>query len=181
MMFTMFRGKRGGRARNTDDLDPRSMDLQRQYAPGSKISYDPELIVRFKAHHSSLVKLFSEIRPTVEHNQFDKARRSLQAFHRVLTTHLLEENIRLYTYLAKCLDQDEVNFELMVGLKKEMSEIGAKVMRFINHYEEFGINQESRDTFLAQYDQIGAVLTERIEREENSLYPLYLPPNQLGA
>src|SRR5262245_48670048 len=74
-----------------------------QYAPGTKISFDPQLITRFKGHHASLLKLFGQIKQSAEAGNYPRTLETISAFKNVLQQHLLEENIRFYTYLRVCL------------------------------------------------------------------------------
>ncbi|HET7267733.1 MAG TPA: hemerythrin domain-containing protein [Oleiagrimonas sp.] len=145
-------------------------------APGTRITYHPDLINRFHAHHVALQKEFKSIRAHAADNEFAAAQKSLQAFRRTLTSHLLEENIKLYTYLGRCLDNDPVNKDLMASMKSEMGQIGNQVMRFVNEYVNAGITPFNKKQFVAELDAIGVILLDRIDREESSLYALYMPP-----
>lgn len=147
-----------------------------RYAPGTKLSYDPELIPRFKGHHVTLIKLFGELRESAQTDDYGRIPERLNTFRRVLETHLLEENLRLYTYLTKCLYNDTQNAELVQNMKREMEGIGRQVNQFIRHYADFGVDARNIRKFKADLKAIGTALTDRIEREEKSLYSLYLPP-----
>jgi hypothetical protein len=147
-----------------------------QYAPGTEISYDSKLITRFKGHHVSLLKLFTSIKQRAEAGDFAQTLETIETFKNVLQQHLLEENIRFYTYLKMCLQKDEENSRLMNSMKSEMEGIGRVVTRFISHYLEFGIDEGNVKKFLTELQAIGAALQDRIAREENSLYTLYHAP-----
>lgn len=147
------------------------------YAPGTRISYDPQLIERFEDHHASLLKTFGLIHAAaIAGGDYARIQAILSRFRRLLQEHLLEENLRLYVYLDKCLANDLSSSEMVQGMKNEMGQIGRTVMTFLNHYEEAGVNQTSIEGFVAQLEKIGEALTDRIGREERSLYTLYLPP-----
>lgn len=152
-----------------------------RYAPGTEITYHPDLIPRFKGHHASLLKLFKAIHTCASNDDFANAQKALRQFRNVLGEHLLEENIKLYTYIAKCVAEDAHSSELMSNMKAEMGETGTVVMRFVRHYGEYGIVADTKRKFLEELDVIGAALVDRIEREENSLYTMYLPPGSFGG
>lgn len=152
-----------------------------QYAPGTKLSYDPTLIERFKGHHRSLLKLFGDIQRATEARDFATLTSTLARFKRVLQEHLLEENVRLYAYLAKCLESEPENYQLMRDMKSEMVEIGSKVNKFITYYAKYDINHQNIEEFERQLTEIGGILTIRIQREEESLYTLYMSPDQYSA
>jgi regulator of sigma D len=149
-----------------------------QYAPGTKLSYDPTLIERFKGHHRSLLKLFTDIQRAADQRDFAGLTGAVERFKRVLQEHLLEENLRLYAYLTKCLESEPENHQLMRDMKSDMVEIGRKVNQFITHYTKHGIHHGNIEEFESQLETIGNILTIRIQREEESLYTLYMPPDQ---
>ncbi|MGO1500463.1 MAG: hemerythrin domain-containing protein [Marinobacter sp.] len=148
------------------------------YAPGTGISYDPQLIERFEGHHALLLKTYERIHTTAnEDRNYSEIQTTMGRFRRVLKEHLLEENIHLYIYLNKCLAHDSSSSQLVLAMKNEMSRIGRKVIAFLNHYENTGVDESNIDVFVSQLEEMGAALTDRIEREERSLYTLYLPPD----
>jgi hypothetical protein len=149
----------------------------RQYAPGTQIAFDPQLITRFKGHHAALLKLFNQIKQSAQAGDYVRTLEATATFKNVLQQHLLEENIRFYTYLRICLQKDEENARLMHTMKSEMEGIGRVVGRFISHYLEFGINEGNIKKFMTDLQGIGAALEDRIGREESSLYTLYQPPD----
>lgn len=144
-------------------------------APGTEIRYHPDLIARFRGHHASLRKLFDATRNHAENDEFAAALKSLKSFRQVLTTHLLEENINLYTYLSKCLARDPDSKELITGMKSEMGQIGRSVMRFMQEYTNAGITPFNKKRFLDELTEMGKLFADRLEREETSLYTLYMP------
>lgn len=147
------------------------------YAPGTEIGYHPDLIPRFQKTHQALQKLYASIKGSAEDNDFVAAQKSIDAFRKTLTGHLLEENVKLYTYLARCLAADPDNKDLIGSMKSEMGQIGTTVMAFIKQYTASGITPFNKRQFLEGWESIGAVLTDRIDREETSLYTMYLPPS----
>lgn len=147
------------------------------YAPGTEIGYHPDLIARFQMTHQALQKLYASILAATEGNDFVAAQKSLDAFRKTLTGHLLEENVKLYTYLARCLAADPANKDLIGSMKSEMGQIGTTVMTFIKQYAASGITPFNKRQFLDGWGGIGVVLTDRIDREETSLYTMYLPPS----
>jgi triphosphoribosyl-dephospho-CoA synthetase len=151
------------------------------YAPGTEIPYDPSLIQRFKGHHLTLQKLLGDVQTEAEAGQYEDIAESLKTFQRVLQQHVLEENVRLYIYLTKCLADEPEDAEVAGEMKREMGEIGRKVTAFIRHYAEFGVDETNVNKFTKELDTIGSALQDRIHREEESLYTLYLPPEAYAA
>lgn len=146
------------------------------HAPGTQIGYHPELIHKFEAHHASLRKLMASVKEHAANDEFAAALKSLQAFRRGLTTHVLEENIKLYTYLERCLDRDPTSKEFVRSMTLEMGAIGNTVLHFVNKYTRTGITPFNKKQFLAELADVDEVFSTRLEQEESSLYSMYLPP-----
>lgn len=123
-----------------------------------------------------MLKLFGELSESVAKAKYARIPEALDRFRRVLETHLLEENVRLYIYLMKCLVTAPANLQLAHDMKREMEGIGRTANNFIRHYIEFGVDNSNIEKFQSELKGIGAALADRIEREEASLYTLYLPP-----
>ena len=70
---------------------------------------------------------------------------------------------------------DAENTALVRSFRREMNAIARGVVDFVKKYQLGNFDQETRQAFLADYQTVGGLLAQRIEREEGSLYPLYLP------
>lgn len=147
-----------------------------RFAPGTGIAYDQNLVARFKGHHQVLLKLFGAISGAAADRNFEMLADCIRKFVRVLEQHVLEENLRFYIYLTKCLENDDDHKELVQDMKKEMSKISRDVRSFMRHHLEFGVDQGNVVKFQEELLKIGEVLVDRVNREEDSLYTLYLPP-----
>lgn len=151
-----------------------------EVAPGTEIHYDPNLVARFTHQHVELVNEIQKVKRFLHLHDYKSTVESLRTFKALLQQHLLEENLRFYTYLSHCLANDAEGRELMNEMRNEMGEIGRLVTRFIKHYLEFGINDLNADKFDAELTAIINALSDRIKREESSLYTLYLPPSMIS-
>lgn len=151
-------------------------DADKQFAPGTRIAYDDQLIARFKGHHQTLVKLFTGVSQAADAHDYAKLIEKLQKFIRVLEEHVLEENLRFYIYLSRCLDDAE-HREFVTDMKQEMNQISRSVRSFGRHYIEHGLNDDSIVKFQQELKEVGDALTDRVQREEESLYTLYLSPS----
>jgi regulator of sigma D len=154
---------------------------EQQVAPGTEIHYDGKLIDHFRDQHRALANLIIQIRDSARESRFEETEKYVNKFRLLLNEHLLEENLRLYTYLSYCLKGDPEGAELMRDMRREMGDIGRKVASFIKHHSEFGINDENKAKFLNELKQIVEALDDRLTREERSLYTLYLPPQTIQA
>ncbi|HEU0278155.1 MAG TPA: hemerythrin domain-containing protein [Rhodanobacteraceae bacterium] len=147
-----------------------------QMAPGTEIRYAPGLIAHFQDTHKELAALIAQLHDTASAGRYGEAEKALHELKSVLYAHLLEENVRLYTYLSYCVKDDADGAELMSDMRLEMGRIGRDVTRFIRAYAETGIGAGNVASFLQQLGGITAKLHDRLQREESSLYTLYQPP-----
>lgn len=152
-----------------------------QTAPGTEISYSAGLIPHFLDTHKELAALIAQLHDSAAAGRYADAEKTLHRFKSVLYAHLLEENVRLYTYLSYCVKGDADGTELMGDMRLEMGRIGRDVTRFIKAYTETGISAGNVAAFLQQLDAIIEKLRDRLQREENSLYTLYQPPSSFAG
>ena len=151
------------------------------YAQGTRIAHDNQLIDRLLADHRQLVTTFTEIRQSFVGGDAPRAAALLGQFKSGIQEHLLTEEIKLYVYLQSALASDQMNRTLMRHMHHEMSLISQDVLNFLGKYDALGKVPALNETFLADLDKVGVVLTERIRREETMLYPLYLSPAALAS
>ena len=144
-------------------------------APGTAISYDAGLVPKLTQDHRQLVETYKQVHAALARNDLKTVRDRLIQFRGALQDHLLAENVKLYVYLARQLAGDEDSSQLVNEMRREMMGIGRTVMDFLRKYTDSPISPENTGHFKTELDGIGAALVQRIQREETSLYPLYLP------
>lgn len=140
------------------------------------IHYDPVLVDSLKRDHNDLVALYQRIGKLLQIEHYDEIRGELVNFKTRLEAHILTENVRFYTYLEQSLSDDAHNAELMRDFRREMNTIARGAVNFIKKYQTPGVfDRQLRAEFSKDYEAVGELLTQRIGREEASLYPLYQP------
>ncbi len=140
------------------------------------IRYDPALMDSMEKDHELLKALFQRIGTLLEQNQIDEIRGELVNFKTRLEAHILTENVRFYTYLEQSLSDDAHNAELMRDFRREMNTIARSVVSFVKKYQSVHVTaQQFRAEFANDYRAVGELLSQRLQREEASLYPLYQP------
>lgn len=149
---------------------------EEQVAPGTQLHYDNRLILRLRGHHDALLDLARKAVEAAQASRFDETKKYVRNFRLLLNEHLLERNLRLYTYLNCCLQADPDGLELTRNMRREMSDTSRKSTRFIAHYESVSINEENKSAFLEEVAQITTLLSDRFAHEERSLYTMYQPP-----
>ena len=144
-------------------------------APGTSIHYHPEIIEQFKHDHRELLRIYTGIKAAIAAQDLPRCAELLEDFRHTLHGHLLSENVRLYIYLEHALASDPTSHELMHSFRHEMDDIGKAVVAFLERYRHLAEHPEQLPQFAHELDGIGKVLVERIKREEETLYPLYMP------
>jgi len=182
-LFDLLFGKREKKA--TPAADPAPLpaeasvppveDAGARTAPGTRIHFNPELIPRLTADHQRLLQGFTSIREAAAGGDLATAAQRLETFRNDLQGHLLTENIRFYVYLEHALADAPENHALMRGFRHEMDDIGKAVVAFLGRYRALADDPGLAEGFARDLEGIGAVLVERIRREEETLYPLYRP------
>ena len=147
-------------------------------AQGTEIHYDPNLISNFHDEHKILLDLFGKISESANSGKFDEVKNYLNKFTKLLRSHLLKENLKLYLYLQHALSKDKESQKLVGNYRHEMQGIGKAVNAFVTKYRDSDFESDAqRSEFQRELDAIGPVLVERINNEENILYPLYDVPD----
>lgn len=179
-MFSLFRSRsaspdapNSSSAGNDGRAQPSS--AQAGTAPGTGIRYSPSLLDELKSDHKQLLATYTAIKTAFDKGDYVTVSAKLNEFRIGLQGHLLTENVRFYIYLDRVHGQDEMNSDLIRGFRKEMDGIGRAALNFLKKYEMIGVDKELAAAFAKDFAEIGAVLGERIKREESTLYPLYIP------
>lgn len=152
-----------------------------EVAPGTHLHFDPGLVAELKADHGQLVALFQQVGESAVRRDSQALAERLTRFGDSLRGHVLKENVRLYVYLKHSLQSDENSLAVMQEFAREMHQIGQAVTGFLQKYTQVSQWDDAQwDVFDRDLGAVGKVLTRRIETEENTLYPLYMPPGQYG-
>lgn len=167
------------RAKNLDekfDVTFEEQLAEQQVAPGTQLHYDSRLIMRLLGQHAELLELVSKAMESVKASRFEETKKHVHNLRLLLNEHLLELNLRLYTYLNCCLKADREGLDLIRTMRREMADNSRKTTRFVNHYESIGISAENKAAFVEELVQVTFRLGDRFAREERSLYTMYQPP-----
>lgn len=144
-------------------------------APGTRISFNPELVPQLKADHQKLLAIFGSISQAFNAEDLEETVQHLEIFRGAIQNHLLTENVRFYIYLEHALLEDPQSHALVHEFRHEMDGIGKAVLAFLGKYRQMSTQPNLAASFGGDLSLIGQVLVERIQREEEILYPLYLP------
>jgi len=140
-----------------------------------QIGYDPRLINSLLQDHAELGRIFGNIGDALKAGTFNDIRSLLIQFKTRLEAHVLTENVRFYNYLEQSLAGDANNTGVMHDFRREMNNIARSVVDFVKKYQSSTFTPEDRRQLATDYDSVGKILEQRLDNEENNLYPLYQP------
>lgn len=161
--------------RPAPSVAPAPLVINRPSASGTHIAHHADLVPNLEADHQKLLHIFGAIQAALQARDLATVVRRLDDFRTAIQGHLLTENVLLYVYLEHALAQDAVSHTLIHEFRLEMDAIGKAVLAFLAKYRQLESQPELVAEFGPDLASVGKVLTERIQREESMLYPLYLP------
>jgi len=169
------RKKKGEHGAKGASSAPNPVQRNSACAPGTSIPYDAKLIFRLTADHRRLVRIVDKIDRSFDDGYFTSTVRYLHEFGSEIRAHLLTEKVQLYLFLQHALANDRLSIALMRDLQQEMDGIGKQIVSFLARYEKLAGTPALIATFRADLREIATLLTNRIRREETTLFPLYTP------
>ncbi|MDQ3060608.1 MAG: hemerythrin domain-containing protein [Pseudomonadota bacterium] len=174
-MFLDFLFRKKELKRQTPPAPLAPIEEHHASAPGTHIGYNPDLVPHLHADHVMLAEIFTAIGAAFHANDLAATVRHMNHFRMAIQAHLLSENVRLYIYLEHALARDAASHALIHEFRHEMDGIGKAVLTFLGKYRDLDTQPNLAVSFGNDLAAVGKVLVERIEREESTLYPLYLP------
>ncbi len=123
-----------------------------------------------------MVKVYGQIGAALKNSKYDEIVNLFITFSSKLRSHMLKENLKLYVYLSHAMVYDEESLVLITELRSEMNRIGRTVNSFLTQYSDLPWTDDKKITFPNEFKSIGEVLVDRIQREESTLYSLYMHP-----
>ena len=143
-----------------------------RFAPNTKIAYKPDLVSTLQKEHSELQSLFWKTLTAAQNHKDELTRKLLIQFKDLFVDHVLKENTSLYLYLRHTASKPS-SAEAMKNIKSDMDRLGRKIKQFLDE----SIHEDSSldDEFIVRFKLVGAALDERIEMEEEFVYPHYRP------
>ena len=141
----------------------------------SGIQHHSTLVTQLVGDRRQLLESFGVLKKSAEASDAVAFKQALQGFKALLIPHLLEEAVRLYTYLRQEFKTrgDANNYQLVNGYKSEMKGIGDAAVRFVETYSATANDAIDFQQVRTGLHEIGHLLGDRIRREESELYPLY--------
>jgi iron-sulfur cluster repair protein YtfE (RIC family) len=127
-----------------------------------------QLIQYLKSEHHALVEILKRVQ-VIGPSQSESKQLLLEA-KRALLAHLKKEDLELYPKLKEAAKQNEEIDRKVNNFGKDMEEITKFTLQFFDKMEN---NQYSPIEYAKDFGKLVTILSSRISREENILYPLY--------
>ena len=127
-----------------------------------------QLIQYLKSEHHALVEILKRVQ-VIGPSQSESKQLLLEA-KRALLAHLKKEDLVLYPKLKEAAKQNEEIDRKVNNFGKDMEEITKFTLQFFDKMEN---NQYSPIEYAKDFGKLVTILSSRISREENILYPLY--------
>ena len=137
--------------------------------------YDPSLVSALTLEHRSLVTLLVRAKSLAQREHYGEAMDTLHEFSQGLAEHLKRESAELHPYLTAHLrgeDRDHILREMRAG----SVHVERAVEGFLKHYAGYPVGERNVGMFVVEIDGVSEEFCERIEKEEATVYTLYMPP-----
>lgn len=132
-----------------------------------------ELVATLTAHHRAVEGLVGRIDSQIAAAQFVEASATLNGMRDALLGHLAMEDGQLYPQLVAAAERTGQAGLATVArtFATNMASISTGLIAFFTRYPDGASLQ--RPTFAREWKSICAVLGDRIQQEESTLYPLH--------
>ena len=127
-----------------------------------------QLIQNLKSEHHALVEILKRVQ-VIGPSQ-SESKQLLLEVKKALLAHLKKEDQELYPKLKEAAKQNEEIDRKVNNFGKDMEEITKFTLQFFDKMES---NQYSSLEYAKDFGKLVTILSSRISREENILYPLY--------
>ena len=139
------------------------------------IPYDPGLVAALSHQHRMLTMLLVKASSVAQQQLYDEVRETLVQFKTGLADHLKRESAELHPYLTAHLKGEGAE-SILKEMRANSRYIERAVESFLSHYAGYPVNERTVDRFNMELSGVSEEFCERIEKEEASLYTLYMPP-----
>lgn len=141
----------------------------------SRFNFSWQLINDLRGDHAELLEQYAGIEKLAVEGRYASIPPVLSAFKANFDIHILNENLHFYCYVEQKLSGTPDKLDVIKAFRTEMNGIARGVVNFVKKYNMAGVRPSNGGEFLVELRQVGKLLVQRIQREEQDLYPLYTP------
>jgi len=131
-------------------------------------SKNQKLVKKWRKEHETIVVLAHKVIAAYSLNNHEQTRKELIKLNKVAVQHLMLEDIELYKILKSTKNADEKVDKLIVEFKNTFRTTKLTLMDFLTKYTRKSCVYD--DEFFKTFNQLVAVLSDRIDFEEKNLY-----------
>jgi len=136
--------------------------------------YDNKLVSSLHDDHRQIIKLYNLILTSAKNKDYTNVQCLLVDFATSLAHHLQIEDKQLYGFLKLLAGKkSKLEHKIIADFSSEMKDIAISVFSSINQSPNIPVNDANVDDFIEEFSEIGLILQDRMQREENILYPIY--------
>lgn len=139
------------------------------------LPYDPALVAALTLEHRSLVSLLVRAKALAQRESYGEAMDTLQEFSQGLAGHLKRESAELHPYLTAHLKGEDRD-RILREMRASSAHVEKAVEGFLKHYAGYPVGERNVGIFVMEIDGVSEEFCERIEKEEATVYTLYVPP-----
>jgi hypothetical protein len=144
-------------------------------AAAPEIVYDPGMVTALTLQHRSLTSLLVKATSVAQQRQFAEVASILTRFKLELDEHLKREHQEFFPYLSAHLKGDDAK-DVLREARANSLYIERAVESFLNHYTGYPVGERTALRFGMELSGVIEEFCERLEKEEASIYTLYMPP-----
>jgi hypothetical protein len=135
--------------------------------------YKYGLVDSFVKDHQEILSIYEKIMGGARDKDYAILPLMLSQFSNKCFNHFNEEE-QLYTFMkALAGSRSEIERRVATEFSVEMKNLSLELFTILNQSNFIPVNDSSIAGFLDEFCQLGAILQERISREETILYPMY--------
>jgi hypothetical protein len=131
-------------------------------------SKEQKLVKKWKKEHEQIVALAHKVIAEYSKNNTDNAKKELKALNVLAIDHIMNEDIEFYRLQKNSKKIDEETEKLMKEFTHSFKGTKIALMKFLTKYTKDDAVLD--DEFFTTFNDIVAVLAERIDFEEKNLY-----------
>ncbi|HSN18725.1 MAG TPA: hemerythrin domain-containing protein [Gammaproteobacteria bacterium] len=167
-------------SRDTSGKSP-SEHPPKQYAPGTRLAYDPALPGRLQQQHRDILDALQDVIDAVDGKKYRQAHSLLLDFRSHYQGHLYEKKQRFIPYLNHCLAGEGKHSEVTLRISTVSRHLEHRIMDVVRRFEQDGISDASRADCIRELQHMQKDLVRHMREKEEFIYPMYQPPEAYQA
>ncbi|HET7922605.1 MAG TPA: hypothetical protein VFM15_07610 [Gammaproteobacteria bacterium] len=160
------------------DEDKKQSDQvkEKQYAPGTRLPYDPALPDRLRQQHREIIQVLQDTIAAARDGKYRQVEDLLGEFQYNYQNHRFEKNQRFIPYMNHCLANNRGHSELVLKITSATRHLDQRVIAAIGKHKQNGVTDRNRNEVVQELQQIDSDLKKHMREEDEFIYPMYRPP-----